>query len=254
MAFWQIAPQNPQLQDVVASFCFSMDDGGPALASPIRVFPDAFADLLISVDDIAPSLGMRPARATLFGLKTRPLDVDVSKPVLNIAVRFRPGMMHKAFGVPAHELVDAAVELPEVCGNAASEFVRRAGAAPSFEQRLALTEWFLLRQLDAQRSRRPAQRAVAWAVDEITRSRGSLRIRTLAGRAGVSERHLERLFRTQVGLGAKMFARVVRFDAAKQAIDAGGAAAGVAHDCGYFDQSHMIRDFAQFAEATPARL
>lgn len=52
----------------------------------------------------------------------------------------------------------------------------------------------------------------------------------------------------------KLFARVRRF---QRAISLAGQAptvnwARLAADCGYFDQSHLIRDFVAFSGLTPA--
>jgi len=67
--------------------------------------------------------------------------------------------------------------------------------------------------------------------------------------------HLYREFRERVGLNAKTFAMVCRFRRASSALrEAKGAAldwAGLASECGYYDQSPPIHAFRQFAGETP---
>jgi transcriptional regulator GlxA family with amidase domain len=56
-----------------------------------------------------------------------------------------------------------------------------------------------------------------------------------------------------VGLGPKTLARLLRFQAAAARV-VGEPAAGLATvsgDSGYFDQSHMVRDFMTFAGTSP---
>ena len=63
-------------------------------------------------------------------------------------------------------------------------------------------------------------------------------------------------FLQQVGLTPKAYARVVRFTAAAARVmeDPSSRLADVSNEAGYFDQSHMIRDFLAFAGASPEAL
>jgi AraC-like DNA-binding protein len=71
---------------------------------------------------------------------------------------------------------------------------------------------------------------------------------------GLSERRFIDLFRAEVGLTPKLFSRIRRFHRTLQSADAEASPgwAELATACGYFDQSHLIRDFHQFAALTPA--
>jgi AraC-like DNA-binding protein len=57
----------------------------------------------------------------------------------------------------------------------------------------------------------------------------------------------------QVGVRPKLFARIVRFEAAldSKARTATKSWTEVAHEFGYYDQMHMVHDFAEFTEKTP---
>jgi transcriptional regulator GlxA family with amidase domain len=58
-------------------------------------------------------------------------------------------------------------------------------------------------------------------------------------------------FRSQLGITPKRAARLVRFDHAAHLLAAGHAAAGVAVESGYVDQSHLHREIKEFAGLTP---
>ncbi|MDG4782541.1 helix-turn-helix domain-containing protein [Micromonospora sp. WMMD961] len=58
-------------------------------------------------------------------------------------------------------------------------------------------------------------------------------------------------FRSQLGITPKRAARLVRFDHAVHLLAAGHAAAAVATESGYVDQSHLHRDVLAFAGQTP---
>lgn len=96
------------------------------------------------------------------------------------------------------------------------------------------------------------------AVAAIEQSHGALRVEALADALHVSRQHLALQFRRQVGLSPKLFARICRFRRAlallrqrDPARPHGGDLAALAAECGYFDQSHLIRDFRDFAAGTP---
>lgn len=82
------------------------------------------------------------------------------------------------------------------------------------------------------------------------------RVAELAGRLGVSERHLRRLMVDATGISPRRFARIQRFHALLRSADLTPrpAWAALALDHGYADQSHLIREVQDLAGTTPARL
>jgi AraC-like DNA-binding protein len=75
----------------------------------------------------------------------------------------------------------------------------------------------------------------------------------MAESIGWSRKHLARRFADEVGLAPKAVSRIVRFNRAIAAArNAGASWAGIAADCGYADQAHMVREFGQFAGRSPA--
>jgi transcriptional regulator GlxA family with amidase domain len=72
---------------------------------------------------------------------------------------------------------------------------------------------------------------------------GANRIDELTRYIGLSQSALERRFRRIVGVSPKKFAFLVRLRNAVQLRVAGTNLTTVAHDAGYFDQSHFIKDF-----------
>ncbi len=99
-------------------------------------------------------------------------------------------------------------------------------------------------------------------IDPLVMAAGRLLLREprpiadVARRMCVSPRHLTRTFRHAVGLTPKMFARISRFQRVAAVLDdgPGEVLAGVALACGYYDQSHLVRDVRAFAGGTPVAL
>jgi transcriptional regulator GlxA family with amidase domain len=81
-------------------------------------------------------------------------------------------------------------------------------------------------------------------------------MRKLAHGAGLSARHFTRRFIEHTGVSPKLFARIVRFQAALEtkALCAGKSWTEIALNLGYYDQMHMIHDFERLAGGSPKEM
>ncbi|MGD9367574.1 MAG: helix-turn-helix domain-containing protein [Desulfobacteraceae bacterium] len=96
--------------------------------------------------------------------------------------------------------------------------------------------------------------STAAAADCIETNRGRANIYSLAKSVGWSTRQLERRFKERVGMSPKQLCRNVRFKSAFQHLSSSrrDTFASTAMDCGYYDQSHMIKDFKHYTGTSPA--
>jgi AraC-like DNA-binding protein len=79
-------------------------------------------------------------------------------------------------------------------------------------------------------------------------------VRASAGCAGVSERQLERLFETELGMRPKLFARILRFRRAILLLRKGATLADAATTAGYADQSHFNRNTQSLMGGPPSEI
>lgn len=82
---------------------------------------------------------------------------------------------------------------------------------------------------------------------------GRVSIEEMAGRYGSTCQQFARRFSTATGMTPKMFARVTRFQSLIHALLSTDVSewASVAAGVGFYDQSHMINEFREFAGASP---
>jgi AraC-like DNA-binding protein len=144
---------------------------------------------------------------------------------------------------------DAVVPLDEALGAEGPRLLDRLASAPSWAARLdLLDEDFSARQVHA------LSPEVDWLRRQLDTSRGSARVEPLMDETGWSRRHVTDAFRRQMGLPPKTYARLVRFRHATSLLaesDAGRTVADLAMEAGYYDQSHLTREFAALAGVTP---
>ncbi len=212
-----------------------------------RVLPDNCIDILWQDD----------ATAHVAGMMSSAIQVPITRPVRTIAVRFKPGAAAYFFALPLHQMADLHPALDQLWpAHVAARFADALWSAP-LDDRQAVT---VLQTLLLQHCRPAPRVALAdAAVKALVGSQGRLRVDALAATLGVSRQHLSQQFRTRVGLGAKQFARVCRFQAASARIRASGANqadaapdwARMALELGYYDQPHLIHEFRALADTTP---
>jgi len=82
--------------------------------------------------------------------------------------------------------------------------------------------------------------------------RENLRLADIAAAVGVHPGHLARAFRLRYGIPVGSYTRGLRLSwAAGRLRDSDDAIARIAHEAGFFDQSHFTRAFKQFFGVTP---
>ena len=241
MAYWERAV-DPRLATHVARISFSTDPADAPLPV-IRVVPDGRIDLLVSVDERG------TGRMEVFGTKTAAIFVRSERRVANVAFQFRPGAATAFLGVEADELTDRSLDASVLFSASEVGLVLEPCSLSARQSRL---EALLLARLSSAASDSASLARHAAAL--IERRAGRLRIAGLAAALGVGERRLERAFRAHVGVSAKTFARIARFRAAWRALERGGRPVEIALAHGYFDQPHLVRDFAAFAGDPPRRI
>lgn len=90
-------------------------------------------------------------------------------------------------------------------------------------------------------------------VAHVEQARGVVRVEELAARFALGARRLHRYFLRTVGVGPKHFAKIVQLNAVVESLMEGDSMRldALALDCGYYDQSHFIRDFQRYVGINP---
>ncbi|APV52341.1 hypothetical protein BWI17_07235 [Betaproteobacteria bacterium GR16-43] len=173
---------------------------------------------------------------------------EVVPGTITVGAQFRHGAARALLGVPADELAGRHVRLGDLWGDAVVNAVlSELQAARQEEERLRILETFLLARVRPVRGMHPAVAGALAGFDP------DAAIGSLVERSGVSHRTFISLFRHEVGLPPKLYARVSRFQRMLKQLEADPAIewATLAMDAGYSDQAHFTREFHEFAGVTP---
>ena len=191
--------------------------------------------------------------AMIGGLHSSPALVRHDGAQSGIQLQMSPLAARPLTGLPAGELASLDAQAEEILGPLATQVYERVRAAEDWPARFAVLDRLLGEAVDVDRAV-PAEVARAWGL--LLRSGGTRPIRDVARDVGWSERHLSAQFTREIGLRPKMAARVIRFHRARHVLQHNVGAgrpnvAGVAAECGYFDQAHLVRDWQQFTGLAP---
>jgi AraC-like DNA-binding protein len=197
---------------------------------------------VIDAGDGQEQSGTIVAGITTCGARARGRDIRC------LQIRLSPVLAHAVLGT-ALRSDDTPTSLEDLWGRDAIRFEHRLRDTSSWEERFSIVEAELA--LRAEVGRR-VDSEVAHAWHQLVVSQGRARIDEVATELGWSRKRLWSRFRAQIGLTPKRSAQLVRFDHAAHLLAAGEAAAVVAAEAGYADQSHLHRDAMTFVGTTPS--
>jgi len=171
-----------------------------------------------------------------------------------VGVRFKPGKAFELLGLAGEAFADESVPLRESGSACLKEVESRMTDAPTAERRVQILEEMLLRRLAAIPSGSDSRPALA-AVERIVSGHGKMNPGGLSEEIGISAQHLRRLFSRFVGFAPKTLARLCRFRWVAEHIDRTQKPdwQDLVFDGGFYDQSHMIKEFHAIAGIVPGK-
>ncbi|HCQ12242.1 helix-turn-helix domain-containing protein [Flavobacterium sp.] len=152
----------------------------------------------------------------------------------NTAIKEIAGKIHSLellFGNEVKELEEKLIENDEAC------------------KRVELLDYFFLTKIN-----RIVPTQVETMINDITIQKGNLSVVQLAEKYSVSERTMERIFETYLGINPKKYIRLVRFQGTVESLKNGKikSITKLISDYDYADQSHFIKEFHEFAKLKPS--
>ena len=251
MIFLKHAPKHPIAEFV--EYLWLLSDSPPHAQE--RILPTGTLELVINLceDEIGiyddAGVRQRHSGTLVSGAYSRPFTIDTTAHALIMGVHFRPGGAAPFTRIAPSELADHHADASLLWGSRATQLRELLCCAGTHADRFQILESALLAWATEGRWRRSV---VQFALQQL--AEGTASVRAIVASTGLSHRHFASLFRDEVGMTPKLFARVRRFQRTIAAAREGALPnwAALSSECGYYDQSHLIRDFAAFARTTPA--
>lgn len=223
-----------------------------------RIMPSPLPTLLINLaedqtrvyEDAAGGRCATAPGSILSGPYTRSFVIDTCEQTRVMGVEFRAAGAFPLFGERIDLLAERDVGLEDLLGARARHLRERLVNTACPMRRLHVLEQWLIGRL----GRHAPHPGVCHAAGLLDRPDPARHIRDVARASGFSERRLGALFREQTGLSPKRYARAMRFRAVLERVHGRNRVdwAGLAADCGFHDQPHLVHEFRSFAGMTPS--
>lgn len=187
------------------------------------------------------------------GIQTFTKGVSIVKgPTTIITVHFKPVGFFYIFGISPKEIVDKHGETAEIFSRGIVILYEQIENALKVRQGVEILGNYLLKKL-SNRKYRYKNPGISAASNMLIACKGNYSIKKLASDCNMTLQTLETNFTDQVGVVPKEFCRLLRFNHVvnMKLYNSDLSWTHIAHSCGFFDQTHLIKDFKKLTSLSP---
>ena len=187
------------------------------------------------------------------GIYTVPVHRHAGNDFLAIKVVLQPSTLYQLLRFSITELTNNFLDAESIWGNDVAMLCDRLKQEDDLDKMITCIESFLtikLKKINIDFT--PIDMASNWLLQQESH----VSIDWLAGQSCLSRRQFIRNFEKRIGVSAKTFERIIRFDKAYRLKNLHPKYNWlyIAMACNYHDYQHMVKDFKSLTELTPSSL
>jgi AraC-like DNA-binding protein len=256
MIYRYIAPR-PELREfirdyLIAHFVFDKDQDIPS--KPYSPKPEQTITFLprgkLTINNpISGETRIAPA-ISITGQQVSRYNFYLTSEYLMFRVHFEPGALYRLLRIPLSEFTDSWIDAESVITREIKEVNDRLANCMNYAQMICVVEEYLINKTKKLRTETQSLDKIA---SYLYANPSRFSLDWLAKESCLCPRQFNRRFTERIGVGPKLFSRVVRFYKAYQYKEAHPQDdwLTVALLFDYADYQHMVKDFKQFAQVTP---
>jgi len=213
----------------------------------IVAVPDGCIDIIFCCDDKNPY-------AEICGTVLRPKNIHHENNGYYFGVRFQPGIVYHNTKISLSELVEQEVPLLQVTED--KEMFEQITSSRDFNYQIQVFLNKYLRCYEFSQMDNKNKYLREFLLKQIMRTAGLVKVKELADESGYSVRYINKVFTDELGVPPKVFCKLMRFQYLLNNLNNGSIGADfvqLATELGYYDQSHMMKDFHEYTNTTPRK-
>ena len=255
MKYNEIKPGNNLKQYVKCYYVYESDSD---IAFTDTVFPSGCIEIIFNLGTGNWQTASNEGFATtpsieLWGQIIKPLVVKSIGKNTMLGIRFFPHAAGYFLNDKVDIFNDSVIDFRDPGGKTVDELYAHLLETCEWNKRIDLLESFLLQKLSLSQHRFNKVVLISDIMNEIRQDDFFDNIQNVAARYGITSRYLQKLFLKHTGLTPKLYSKINRFQNSLRLITKKDASlTSIAYECGYFDQSHFIREFKGFTGYTPS--
>jgi AraC-like DNA-binding protein len=216
-----------------------------------RIIPTGFISLVFHRGERLYSLqenDLQP-HSFLCGQETGYSDLRYSGMVDMISIVFQSIGAKAFFRIPMSEIKEQMVEIDALSDHQLRELEKQLTGTMDNKICVTYIEQFLLKRIC--RFEEYNLKRLVSVIQSI--NGGQMGIASLAGVACLGYKQFKRIFTEYIGTNPKDYLRVIRFQKALHTLQTNPqiSLTGLAYECDYYDQPHLIKEFKTFSGYTP---
>ncbi|TKC06663.1 helix-turn-helix domain-containing protein [Pedobacter polaris] len=214
-------------------------------------YADRYPRLVFQVDDgygLKNSEDKYVPKAYVCGIETSPSSMSIQAAFSHFGVSFNSFALTEIFKTADELMVNKIIDLHDL---GYADLIRKLSDAKSHVQRIEIMCRFIEEQLSHKLFVNTNLIQIVLE-NELAEQTDLFKLQK---KYKITERTLERLFKSAMGISPKTFQRLVRFEKTLSLLKdpSYSNSATVGHILNYTDQSHFIKDFKTFTNITPVQ-
>lgn len=254
MQFKHYIPKEPLRSFVKSIFCYSEYCGKSKYEI---ILPDGEPQIVIALDE-----GIRRVKTNIHdnssfielkkswikGMFSKPVKFESEQNSTVLCIQFEPFGLSRLIGIPAIEYMESFVASDLIFGNSMNILRERLLETNSFNEQITLAENYLKNKFNKITIEKTFIENII-----IDQKLTKMSILSLSENIGYSQKHFISKFKEQIGLTPKGFQRLLNINHAISLLSKSENSnyVHIAHDCGFYDQSHFIKNFKLITGMTP---
>lgn len=204
--------------------------------TPYPVIPDSTQSIFIS-----------PHGSIIGGAQLKIHELQILEAGEYFGIRFYPGALRYFFDLDISEITEQFTDSNYLPCRFFSNLHKAIYQESEYHKRVKICEQWLLRNYQPLLQNRFDE-----ALSLIYQSCGNIKINDIATQVGWSSRHLNRLFCFHTGLNTKTFSKIIRMQHVCKQLYIKPSNSLLDLDLGFYDQSHLIKDFKKHLLSKPS--
>ena len=170
-----------------------------------------------------------------------------------LGVRFYPHTACVFLNTEVSQFNNRIGELPAGIHTSIRELHSKLLDTTLMHSRIELLDEFLLHRLSLYETKLNKTALISHVISELKQKDFFDNIENVASRYGITARYLQKLFIQHTGITPKLYSKINRFQNSLMLMSKKNSTlTDIAYECGYFDQSHFIREFKSFTGYIPS--
>jgi AraC-like DNA-binding protein len=238
--------------------CYFLYESASEASFVDTVFPSGYTEIIFNVgtgqwQTCADNEFVTTPSIELWGQIIKPLTVRSIGKNTMLGIRLFPYAMSCFVNESIESFNNQVVDFKDLSGDAVDVLHSRLLETSALDSRIKLIEDFLLNRLSQCKKKHNKIAVLNNIMHELKREDFFDNIENVASRYGITSRYLQKIFLQYTGLTPKLYTKINRFQNSLRLVtQKNDSLTSIAYDCGYFDQSHFIREFKSFTGITPS--